>query len=71
MKKILKVKGMHCSGCEMLIKLSLGELPGVKEVKASAKEGKVEVEYDESQVNLEKIQEVIKENGYEPEGVIE
>ncbi len=69
MKKIIKVKGMHCHGCEMLIKLSLKELEGVKEVEASYQQGEVEVEYDEGQVGLKKILEVIKENGYEPEEV--
>lgn len=69
MKKIIKVKGMHCHGCEMLIKLSLQELEGVKEVDASYQQGEVEVEYDEGRVDLKKILEVIKENGYQPEEV--
>lgn len=66
MKKVIEVKGMHCHGCEMLINLSLKELKGVKEVEASYQKGEVKVEYDESQVDLQKILEVIKENGYEP-----
>ncbi len=69
MKKTIKVKGMHCHGCEMLIKLSLKEIEGINEVGVSYQKGEVEIEYDEGQVDLKKILEVIEENGYEPQEV--
>lgn len=67
MKKAhLNVKGMHCHGCEMLIKLSLKELAGVENVEAWHEKGGVIVEYDEKKVKLDDMFLVIKENGYEP-----
>ncbi|MDE1798528.1 MAG: cation transporter [Candidatus Micrarchaeota archaeon] len=41
MKHELKVSGMHCSSCEMLIADALGEIPGVKSARADAKSGRV------------------------------
>lgn len=67
MKKAhLNVKGMHCNGCEMLIKLSLNEISGIENVEVSHQKGEVWVEYDENKVSLDDMFRVIKENGYEP-----
>ena len=64
MQKTFRVKGMHCKSCEMLIADSLEEL-GVDYVKASFKDGKVEVGFDESRIPDKKIREIIKKEGYE------
>ncbi len=64
MKKIeLKVKGMHCTSCEMLLKDSLDEI-GVKNASASHKAGLVNVEFDEKKLSEEKIKEAIRKEGY-------
>ena len=39
MKKVLKVDGMHCGGCEGCVKRVLEALPQVDEVTASHVEG--------------------------------
>lgn len=39
MKKVLKVEGMHCGGCEGRVKRILEALPQVDEVVASHTEG--------------------------------
>lgn len=64
MKKTkLKVSGMHCKSCEMLIKDELEEIPGVTEVEASLKDGYVLVSHEDS-ANLDKVKAIIMELGY-------
>ena len=68
MKKItLNVKGMHCPSCEMLLTDSLEELEGVSNAKADSKSGIVEVDFDESKTDIDKIKSVIIKEGYEAE----
>lgn len=62
MKTTLTIKGMHCKSCEFLIKDSLEEI-GVKNIKIDYKTGKLEFEFNEKEINLEKIKEVIKSAG--------
>lgn len=64
MKVNLRVEGMTCQSCEELIKESLTDLPGIKNVSVSKKSSNVSVNYDENQVTQEKIIAVIKEEGY-------
>ena len=65
MKKTeLKVKGMHCRSCEMLVKDELEESFGVKNVEANHKAGYVKFESD-NDVDITKIKSKIKEIGYE------
>jgi copper chaperone CopZ len=59
----LNVKGMHCRSCEAMIQESL-EDAGVKAV-ASAKDEKVQVEFDEKRISEKEIHKIIEENGYE------
>jgi len=65
MKKIIRVKGMTCKSCEMLIKEEVEELEGVKSCDVSQKRGEAVVEYDENMVKIDKIIDTIKEEGYE------
>ena len=68
MKKItLNVKGMHCPSCEILLKDSLEELEGVSNAKADSKSGIVEVDFDESKTDIDKIKSVIIKEGYKAE----
>lgn len=60
----LKVKGMHCKSCEMLIKDSVSELDGVKNVDASSIKSIVNVEFDESKVKESSIKQAIENEGY-------
>jgi len=65
MKKItLNVKGMHCPSCEVLVKDSLEELEGVSNTKADSKSGIVEVDFDESKTDINKIKSTIHKEGY-------
>jgi len=62
-KQTLKVAGMHCPSCEMLIKESL-EDKGVKVIEISHKKGIVSVEYDEKKVKDSEIKTTIEHEGY-------
>ncbi|HII72312.1 TPA: heavy-metal-associated domain-containing protein [Candidatus Woesearchaeota archaeon] len=64
MKKDFNVKGMHCKSCGMLIKDSVGEIPGVNEVLVSHALGKVMVDCDDS-VDEGLIKEAIRKEGFE------
>jgi copper chaperone len=64
-KTTLKVEGMSCGHCVKAIESHVGELDGVSLVKVNLDEGKVDVEYDNSKVNLDKIKETIDDQGYD------
>ncbi|MFA6329412.1 MAG: heavy-metal-associated domain-containing protein [Candidatus Micrarchaeia archaeon] len=44
MKMSFKVK-MHCGSCEKIVEMAVGDLPGVKHVKADSKSGNVAVDF--------------------------
>mgnify|MGYP001562408548 FL=1 len=61
----LKIKAMHCKSCGTLIEEALQEI-NVK-AEANHETGIVNVEFDEKQVQLKKIEEVIEKLGYKAE----
>lgn len=63
----IKVNGMMCSHCEGRVNKAVGALDGVYFVSADKDRGVVEVDFDEKRLNVEKIKEVIAEQGYEAE----
>ncbi len=65
MKADIKVTGMHCRSCEILIADALLEAEGVKKVEASHAKGSVAVEFDEKMIDIVWIKKIIKEQGYE------
>ncbi len=60
----IKVNGMHCSSCEMIIKESLEEFEGIHDVKSSHKSGVVEVDFNPDTISLDKIKMIIENEGY-------
>jgi len=64
MKALLKVSGMHCRSCEVLLTDSLSELPGVKSVKVSFKDGKADIDYDAQLIDEKKLRSAIEKEGY-------
>jgi len=64
MKKEFKVKGMHCTSCEELLKDSLEEA-GVKKAVISYKKGSVVVDFDGKDVSQEQIKGIVVKEGYE------
>lgn len=61
-KMAFKVSGMHCASCEKILKMEIGELAGVKSVKADAVKGIVEVEGDKFDASA--VKKAITQNGY-------
>ena len=60
----LKIEGMHCKSCEMLINDVVSEIEGVKKTEASLKNNSAKVEFDESKADLSKIRKAIESEGY-------
>lgn len=62
MKQTFKVAGMHCASCEKILKMDIGALSGVKNVKANAVSGMVEVEGEGFDASA--VKKAITDNGY-------
>jgi len=65
MQTTLNVQGMSCGHCVNAIEGSVGKLAGVNSVKVNLDDAKVDVAFDEFQVNLEQIKETIEDQGYD------
>lgn len=59
-----KIKGMHCTSCELLIEKKLIELPEIEAVDASAAKGEVTIYYQDKRPTEEKINELLEGDGY-------
>jgi len=64
-KLILKVKGMHCASCSILIDKLLQKQEGIISITTSYGNEKTAVEFDEKKISLEKIDEFIGKLGYD------
>lgn len=56
---------IHCESCEQRIGRALKRLPGVEDVKASAKEQRISVSFDPKRANPEQVKAKLQEIGYE------
>ncbi|HHX23080.1 MAG: copper chaperone CopZ [Tepidanaerobacteraceae bacterium] len=61
----LKVQGMSCGHCKEAVERSIGVLPGVSKVEAKVEEGKVNISYNPSEVNLDDIVQAVEDAGYD------
>ncbi len=64
-KLVLKVKGMHCASCAILIDKLLLKQEGVIAVSTSYGAQKVALEFDETKIPLTKIDEFVNKLGYD------
>lgn len=65
MQKItIKISGMHCSSCSMVIDGDLEYLDGVISSKTNFAKGISEIEYDQTKVSVEDLNKVIQKAGY-------
>ena len=64
-KVVLKVKGMHCASCSVLIDKLVGKQPGVQSVSTSYGAEKTAIEYDEAKIDLNKIDKFMNQLGYD------
>ncbi len=64
-QSILNVEGMSCSHCVNAVQKAVGALEGVSSVVADLEAGKVTVEFDESVMDVGRIQAEIEDQGYD------
>ncbi|HEY2421018.1 MAG TPA: copper chaperone CopZ [Neobacillus sp.] len=64
-KVTLNVQGMSCGHCVKAVEGSVGALNGVSSVKVDLKSAKVDVEFNQAEVTVDKIIETIDDQGYE------
>lgn len=60
----IKVKGMHCKSCEILLKEELEEISGVKTATPDHEKERVSIEFDGSNDMVDKIKKKIMAEGY-------
>lgn len=65
MKKIFKIKGMHCNSCSGLIESELRDK--VNKISVSYKDEKAEIDFDENKISRNEIKKIIENLGYEVE----
>ena len=63
METTLKVSGMHCTACKMLIEDAISEIKGAKSVSVDHTTGAVTVGYDSNET-LDKIKTAIRGEGF-------
>jgi len=61
---VFVVDGMTCTSCEHHIKSEVSKLEGVSEIKASYKDGKAFVKFDQQKTTVEQIRKAIDSTGY-------
>lgn len=66
--KQLNVEGMTCGGCELKLEKKIKAIKGVEKVKASYSSGTIAVTYNESNVKLNEIKNIITALHYEVKG---
>lgn len=62
--KILKVKGMHCASCASVITKKISALPHVHKISVNYGNEKAKIDFDESKVSIETINNEINKLGY-------
>lgn len=65
MQTTLKVSGMTCEHCEQAVKKALEGLNGVSGVEVHLDTGNVDVTYDNAQVSIADMREVVEDQGYD------
>lgn len=64
LKKVkLKIHGMHCASCEVLIERKFKKIPGVEKVHVSHHDGKAEL-YCSADPNIRELDNAVKSDGY-------
>lgn len=64
-KVVLKVKGMHCASCSILIDKLVGKQPGVASVSTSYGAEKTAIEFDDAKISLVQIDKFVNALGYD------
>lgn len=62
-KSVIKIKGMHCRSCEILIEEELKKVKGIKYVQANFRKNQVKYAH-ESKINYSEVENAISNAGY-------
>ena len=68
MHAVLNVPSVSCNHCKMAIETAVGGLDGVAVADVDVEQKTVTVEFDDTTVSLETIEEAVAEEGYEVAG---
>lgn len=60
----LQIGGMHCGGCEEIIRHVLEREPGVKGCSVSHETGRARIAFDAAQRSAEQLAEAVRLSGY-------
>ena len=63
MKKILKIKGMHCNSCAKLIEMELEDK--VNKIEVSYERGNAVIDFDNNKITEDEIKKIIRKEGFE------
>ncbi len=61
---LLKIEGMHCEGCAVIIRSLVERRPGVRKASVSFPDGEARVLYDADAVGEDQLVDAIKKAGY-------
>lgn len=64
-KKILKITGMHCASCAVVIEKELQKMDGIESASVNYATEKASLSFDKTKVNFENIRAVVKKAGYD------
>lgn len=68
MKEIkLKIEGMHCTGCSNRLEKVLNNTEGVEKATVSFEEKQATITYDENQIDIASIKQIIQDAGFKGE----
>lgn len=68
-KVVLSVPEISCEHCSQSIRNALQPQAGVKDVRVDVPTQKVHLEYDENQISLDRVKEILQEEEYPVEAV--
>lgn len=63
-KILIKIEGMQCTNCPMILEGIEDKLPGVLSAEASYRKSQMLVEYDDARLSQQAIQAAIEKLGY-------
>jgi len=61
----LTIPNMSCPACNMHLEALEDELPGIRFIQANYKKQRMDVEFDETQIELDEIRAAVIELGYD------
>lgn len=64
-KRLLKINGMHCTSCSMLIDGDLEDTKGVVSAKTNYAKQMTEIEFNDEEITPEQLIETVKKAGYD------